>query len=339
MYPLFCDWTAVSEASASGRTMKGVAEPKTRKLSGLRCRGIAPVLWLALPLMTVFCVLCISAARPRASALTIASDDESAKANLPLADYSKFSHAGPKEHADLMARASCASCHRRSDGSLEPTFPIHKDCTGCHLVQFTASNNSSSVNPICTICHKPEGLNSSNAPLKHFPRLLSFAAEFDHAQHLKGIESARPVKGCAACHTPANRGVAESIPTRLNAHQVCYDCHSPGKSASKTSSCGSCHRLGSYSATSIAARSYRLGFSHADHGPRERLSCDRCHDVRGRGLPQARQVSSTLPVQHLVSSRAQNCITCHNGQRAFGVNANFTECSRCHKRTGFGSGE
>ena len=155
--------------------------------------------------------------------------------NRPLADYSKFSHATPKEHADLMDRTNCASCHRRSDGSVEPRFPVHKDCTGCHLVQFTASNNSSSVNPICTICHKAEGLNSSNAPIKNFPRLMSFAAEFDHAQHLKGIESARPGNGCVACHAPANRGVAETIPARLNAHQICYDCHSPGKSASKTS--------------------------------------------------------------------------------------------------------
>jgi c(7)-type cytochrome triheme protein len=259
--------------------------------------------------------------------------------NLPLADYSKFSHSSPKEHADLMARANCASCHRRSDSSLAPQFPLHKDCTGCHLVQFTAPNNASSVNPICTICHQPEGLNSSNAPLKNFPRLMSFAAEFDHAQHLKGLESARPGNGCAACHTPANRGMAESIPARLNAHHICYDCHSPGQSASKTSSCGSCHRLGSYSPTSIAARSYRVGFSHAAHGPRERLTCDRCHDVRGRGLPQAKQVSSIAPVQHLSNSRAQNCIACHNGQRAFGESANFTECARCHKHAGFRSGE
>ncbi len=107
--------------------------------------------------------------------------------SMTLADYSKFSHSSPKEHADLMARSNCASCHRRNDGSVEPKFPIHKDCTGCHLVQFTAANNSSLVNPICTICHKPEGLNSSNPPLKNSPRLVSFAAEFDHAQHLKGI--------------------------------------------------------------------------------------------------------------------------------------------------------
>jgi hypothetical protein len=253
-------------------------------------------------------------------------------------DYSRFSHSSPREHADLMGRENCASCHRRNDASLAPRFPLHKDCTGCHLVQFTAANSSSPVNPICTICHKAERLNSSNAPLKNFPRLVSFRAEFDHAQHVQGIESARPAKGCAACHTAANRGVAQTIPARLNAHQVCYDCHSPGKQASKTSSCGSCHKLGSYSPTSIAPRAYRMGFSHADHGPRERLTCDRCHNLRGGGLPQARQVSSILPAQHYVNPRAQNCATCHNGRRSFGDKGpNFDDCKRCHKGLKFGA--
>ena len=253
-------------------------------------------------------------------------------------DYSKFSHSSPREHADLMGRENCGSCHRRRDGSPGPRFPLHKDCTGCHLIQFTAANSSSSINPICTVCHKPEALSSSDAPLKSFPRLVSFTAEFDHAQHLKGIEAARPAKGCAACHSPANRGVAETIPARLNAHRVCYECHSPGQSASKTSSCGSCHPLGSYSSTSTAARAYRVGFSHADHGPRERLTCDRCHDVRSRGLPQARQVSSVLSAQHYIKSRTQSCATCHNGQRAFGDKGpNFDDCKRCHKGLKFGA--
>src|SRR2546428_13686031 len=34
--------------------------------------------------------------------------------------------------------------------------------------------------------------------------------------------------------------------------------------------------------------------SHADHGQRERLTCDRCHDVRGRGLPQGNRSVSLL---------------------------------------------
>jgi c(7)-type cytochrome triheme protein len=252
-------------------------------------------------------------------------------------DYSRFSHSSPKEHADLMGRENCASCHRRSDASTQPRFPLHKDCTGCHLVQFTASS-SSPINPICTVCHNAETLNSSSAPLKNFPRLLSFAAEFDHAQHLQGIESARPANGCAACHTPANRGVAETIPARLKAHQVCYECHSPGKGASQTGSCGSCHRLGAYSPTSTLARPYRMGFSHADHTARERLTCDRCHNVRARGLPQTRQVSSILPAQHYVNPRAQSCANCHNDQRAFGDKGpNFDVCKRCHKGLKFGA--
>jgi hypothetical protein len=257
---------------------------------------------------------------------------------LPATDYSKFSHSSPREHAELMGRGNCGSCHHRGDTSTNPRFPLHKDCTRCHLVQFTASDSSSSVNPVCTICHKAETLSSSSAPLKSFPRLISFRAEFDHAQHLQGIESARPTKGCAACHAPANRGVAQIIPARLNAHQVCYDCHSPGKQASKTSSCGSCHKLGSYSPTSPAARAYRMGFSHADHGPRERLTCDRCHNLRGGGLPQTRQVSSILPAQHYVNPRAQSCATCHNGRKSFGDRGpNFDDCKRCHKGLKFGA--
>jgi len=250
-------------------------------------------------------------------------------------NYSKFEHSTPKEHADLMT--NCASCHRRRDSSVQPTFPLHKDCTGCHIVQFTVADASASVNPICTVCHKPEGLNSPKAPLKSFSRLRSFKAEFDHAQHLRGIEAARPANGCVTCHRPINRGVAESIPARLNAHQVCYECHSPGRQASATSSCGSCHKLGRYAPTPTTARAYRLGFSHADHGQRARLNCDRCHDVRPRGFPQRRQVTSIVPVQHLPSSRA--CVACHNGQRAFGehVKGNFENCRRCHEGLKFGS--
>jgi hypothetical protein len=249
-------------------------------------------------------------------------------------DYSKFSHSSPKEHADLTGRSNCAGCHRRSSSSPEPKFPVHKDCTGCHLVQFT--NPTSSDNPICTICHTKEGLSASNAPTKGFPRLRSFTSEFDHAQHLRGIESARSAEGCAACHTAALRGVAETIPARLSAHQTCYECHSPGKQASNISSCGSCHKLGRYSPTPTAARSYRVGFSHADHSPRQRLSCEGCHNVMGRGLPQARQVSSILPAQHYSNHRARTCVTCHNGQRTFGDKGpGFSDCRRCHKGINF----
>jgi len=306
-------------------------------------RGIAVPRQLGLAAITVFAICALTLFEdPRAAGLLTEVSTERTRASSKsttgslASDYSKFEHSSPKEHRDLMGRENCASCHRRSDASTQPRFPLHKDCTGCHLVQFTASN-SSPINPICTICHKAEDLNSSKTAPKNFPPLINFTSEFDHAQHLQGIESARPANGCAACHTPANRGVAETIPAPSNAHKICYDCHSPGKQASNSSSCGSCHRFGRHSPTSTAARAYRMGFSHADHGPRARLNCDRCHDVRGRGLPQARQVSSIAPVQHLPNPRA--CVTCHNGQRAFRdeVKGNFENCRRCHQGVKFGS--
>ncbi|MGH9927854.1 MAG: cytochrome c3 family protein, partial [Pyrinomonadaceae bacterium] len=284
--------------------------------------------------LVLICSLLIVVVAERVSAVTTAAKSRRVESSAPVADYAKFSHSTPREHAELMSRSNCASCHRRNDGSLAPRFPLHKDCTGCHLVQFTASNSTSAVNPICTICHSKDGLNSSNPPTKSFPALLSFRAEFDHAQHLQEKETAKPSAGCAACHNPAGRGVAESIPARLNAHQVCYECHSSGKQANDLSSCGVCHALGSYSPTSTNARAYRVSFSHADHAARARLTCTSCHNVRARGLPQPRQVSSTLPVQHFANSLAQSCLTCHNGRRAFG-DTETHDCKRCHRREGF----
>jgi len=250
------------------------------------------------------------------------------------ADYSRFSHSSPREHADLMDRKNCGSCHRRDGASPTPAFPVHKDCTQCHLVQFTSPNRGADVNPICTICHSKEGLNASNSATKGFPGLRSFRAEYDHAQHLQGKDSAKPADGCPACHTPTGRGVAQSIPARLNAHQVCYDCHSPGKQASNLSSCGVCHSIGSYTPTSANAASYRVSFNHEDHAGRARLGCTSCHSLRQRGSPQGRQVSSYSPSQHFASTRAQTCATCHNGRRAFG-DTDTHDCKRCHKRDGF----
>ena len=251
-------------------------------------------------------------------------------------DYSKFSHSFPKQHADLTASSNCAGCHRRGDGSVGLKFPAHKNCMGCHLIQFTRS--TSSDNPICLICHVKGGVDASNLPTKSFPRVRNFTAEFDHAQHLRGFDSARPAEGCAACHAPALRGAAISIPTRLGAHQTCFKCHSPGKQAGDFSSCGSCHKPGAFSPTPVASRSYRVGFRHSDHGPRQRLACESCHNVLGRGLPQRKQVSSISPFLHRSSVRARSCMTCHNGQRAFGdERAEFHNCKRCHKGRSFRS--
>jgi c(7)-type cytochrome triheme protein len=294
---------------------------------------------LAVPLLVALCLLLIVVIGRRVFAVTPELKTVSAEAagSPPAQDYSRFSHASPGEHANLMGRENCVSCHRRGDASVEPRLPVHKDCINCHLAQFTAANVTSSENPICTVCHTTEGLNSSNPPLKSFSRMRSFNAMFDHAQHLMGNASARPGGGCVACHTPARRGVAQSIPARLGAHQTCYQCHSPGRQASNLSSCGYCHKLGPYSPTSTASRAFGMSFSHATHGPRQRLSCENCHTVMGQGLPQRRQVSSILAAQHFASARARSCMTCHNGQRAFG-DTDFNDCKRCHKQPGFRMG-
>jgi c(7)-type cytochrome triheme protein len=314
-----------------------VAEPYTQTVEAVRTRlsrAKRRLTLLAVALLALLCLLAVVVVSRRVFAGATLPNLFSLKVNSSPQDYSRFSHSSPNAHANLTARSNCTSCHRRSDSSSEPKFPLHRDCTGCHLAQFTASIGTSSVNPICTVCHEKDDLNSLNTRTKKFPGLRSFTAEFDHAQHMQGNESARPAEDCAACHTPAQRGIAQSIPARLGAHQTCYQCHSPGRQASNISTCGSCHGPGSYSPTTIFARAYRVNFSHADHGARQRLTCASCHNVRGRGSPQGRQVSSILPSQHFSNPRAQSCMTCHNGRRAFG-DTDTRDCRRCHEGAGF----
>jgi len=302
----------------------------SRSFSATKQRVLAVMILLAMCIVT----LVKTSGDSREVTDEVGHDVLALNAASTIQDYSKFSHSKPREHEELMGPANCVSCHRRNDSSPSPRLPVHKDCTGCHLVQFTAATQTD--NPICTICHTREGLDSSNPPTEAIPGLFSFNAKFDHAQHLLGIESARPAEGCVACHTPANRGVAHTIPARLNAHQNCYQCHSPGKQAGSFSSCGSCHAFGGYSRTPTTARAYRVGFSHADHTASKTLSCENCHKVNGKGLPQARQVSSILSSQHYSNPRAQSCMTCHNGKRAFGDRGpGFTDCRRCHKGLNF----
>jgi c(7)-type cytochrome triheme protein len=230
--------------------------------------------------------------------------------------FTRFSHANPR-HASL----ACDACHRRENNSAQSTLPGHKACTDCHAQQFFTPNH-----PMCSICHT--SLEGSNPPVKGFPRLGSFNVKFDHAQHMSG--AARPQGSCSSCHAPLRRGVALSIPAGISAHSNCYQCHTPGSQSGgrNISSCGACHNLGRYARTPTTARAYSVSFSHADHGPRQQLRCDQCHNVRG-GLAQMRQVSSPQPSQHFASARAQSCMTCHNNKRSFGGD-DFGDCKRCH---------
>jgi hypothetical protein len=256
------------------------------------------------------------------------------KANFakPPQDYSKFRHSYPGQHAALTGRNNCSSCHQRRDNSITPTFPGHKDCDKCH--QFTLAP----FNPTaCLICHTQEGLNQGptqqNPYLKSFPNsLVEFNAEFDHAEHINGPADARPQKSCQQCHLPVRRGVALTAPSGLAAHLTCYVCHTPGRQAggADIGNCGECHAPGrGLVRIATVARSYNLGFSHAEHGLRQRLNCESCHTILQRGLAEGKQVSLPTPAEHFPNTRAVTCATCHNNQRSFGE-ANFNDCKRCH---------
>src|ERR1043166_6407102 len=163
-------------------------------------------------------------------------------------DYSRFLHTSSR-HAGL----TCTSCHHRTDNSVRPNFPGHKDCTSCHLTQFTTPNI-----PMCSICH--ESVNGSDPPRKGFPDRFreNFNVSFDHAQHLTG--NAKPKNGCVACHSsPLRRGAALSIPTGLNAHAGCYTCHTPDSQANgrDLGSCGVCHATKAYARTPTDSTAYR----------------------------------------------------------------------------------
>jgi c(7)-type cytochrome triheme protein len=226
-------------------------------------------------------------------------------------DYGKFMHSS-RNHS----RLPCLLCHRRESNAPIPKRPGgsgHLPCAGCHAQQFTNSDS-----PICTICHT----DVKSGALKSFPRLQSFRMKFDHSLHLKmGNVS------CATCHRPSRGGVALSIPSGFNAHATCYRCHTPRAESSgrDISSCGTCHQLGGYSRTPEFAQAFRVGFSHAKH---QKVNCSECHQARA-GMPQRRQVTAPEPLNHHATGRAQSCMTCHDGKRAFGGD-DFTVCTRCH---------
>ena len=229
-------------------------------------------------------------------------------------DYSKFKHDNPNH-----ARLPCLLCHRRENNSAQPTLPgkdAHAPCAGCHAQQF--SNTGSEI---CTICHT----NPQSGRVKAFPPVRSFNVRFDHARH------AAAGAACDTCHRRSRGGVALSIPARLNAHVTCYGCHTPRFQVNgrNLSSCSTCHQLGRLVRTSEQAAAYRVGFSHAGHDASEGLKCSDCHRLRA-GLPLGRQVSAPLPLNHHAPARASSCMTCHNGQRAFGGD-DFSVCKRCHK--------
>ena len=218
-------------------------------------------------------------------------------------DYSKFQH-GNANHS----RLPCLLCHRRENGAVQPTLPGkdgHTPCIGCHAPLFSSGSGA-----ICTICHSDAG----SKTVKAFPALQSFGSRFDHALHTG--------EKCGSCHRPVNRRVALTIPNGVNAHNACFNCHTPQAKVNgrDISSCGVCHRPGPLDRPSTQRVAYRRGFSHANHDN----SCISCHKVR------AQQVTAPVPLNHHAPARSFSCTSCHNGKKAFGGD-DFSVCTRCHK--------
>jgi c(7)-type cytochrome triheme protein len=285
--------------------------------------------WLSLLLLVLCCGAVTTTIALRARALPGNANNEAALREAAFSapqNYGNFSHTSPGAHADFASAASCGNCHQRRGASLQPTLPGHKACINCHLAQFTNANLA-----MCSICHTGDA-SGANPPVKGFPGLRSFRTLFDHQQHVVKAGAT-----CVRCHDPAQRGVAFSVPADMNAHRQCYECHTFGLSASNLSSCGTCHAVGGFAISYPGARAYGIGFSHATHGARQRLSCTDCHTIKAGGAP-SKQVSSPASFQHFPQSRAQSCATCHNNQRAFGE-ADFGNCRKCHKGQTFRIGE
>ena len=248
------------------------------------------------------------------SLIIISGTGKVARSQSATDDFSKFLHSSANH-----ARMPCLLCHRRESNATRPTLPggsEHAPCSGCHAQQFANAES-----PICTICHT----DVRSGALKPFPRLKSFRMAFDHARHvnMSGVS-------CITCHRPARRGVARSIPAGFNAHSTCFGCHTPRANSGgrDISSCGTCHKLGGYARTPEWTAAFRMNFSHAKHGPSQKLECNECHQVRP-GMPQRRQVTAPQAANHHAAERGQSCMTCHNGKRAFGGD-DFSVCKRCH---------
>jgi len=287
------------------------ARTRVRSAAGTRSARVRRLLSFAVILAALLGLSLTLALDSRAGAPFLAS--EVAFDAAQGGDYSQFQHTNPQH-----ARLPCLLCHRREDNSPRPVRSAgHTPCSGCHTQQFADASS-----PLCTICHE----NPSSGAVKPFPGLRSFNVRFDHALHARG--AARPAANCAACHSPARRGVALSIPSGTAAHTTCFQCHAPrSQSAGRDlASCGTCHLLGRPARAQEWSRAYGVNFSHAAH-TRRGLSCAVCHSV---GAARGREVTSPVPLHHHAPARARSCMTCHDDKRAFGGD-DFADCTRCHK--------
>ncbi len=266
----------------------------------------------------VFAVSCMQQANKVDVTLTSAETPEPIAVRTSDSTFEEFSHTIP-EHKEF----ECISCHAREGRSRELEFAGHESCVGCHIGQFINNSVADQNRAMCSICHA--SLDSKEPPMKPFPTRFNegFNMKFDHAVHNRG--EGRPPNGCASCHSPA--GAAQSIPVGIASHNNCYTCHTPD---SKIASCSVCHELAPYRRTLPSQYNFKAIFRHGDHTGRQGVSCDECHTVVA-GPGQGRQVRNINVLQHRAAPGA-DCLSCHNGRRAFTGNDPFAvqTCTRCH---------
>lgn len=213
-------------------------------------------------------------------------------------DFSTFKH-NEGRHASV----PCLLCHQRNEESPKPQFSSHQICAGCHSEQFKDKSHQ-----ICALCHS----NVETGEMKAFPKMKSFRMEFNHAAHFKETN-------CATCHQTQGAGMA--IPSGVNAHVTCFQCHTSDKMVGEKSigSCSTCHEPGKPNRISTELANVGFNFSHSRHSS---LNCQSCHNSSGGNAMPAINVG-------MHSGANNNCATCHNGQKAFGAN-NFNDCRKCH---------
>lgn len=123
---------------------------------------------------------------------------------------------------------------------------------------------------------------------------------FPHSTHVDSDVA------CSNCHAPIEKATKLEatvrhikLPERPAKHKVCSDCHDTDP------------------AIKIAARSrpFRFTFSHADHLPRVKGDCKRCH----QDLPEPKETEYDPPPMAA-------CTSCHNHQMDFAQ----ARCTPCH---------
>ncbi len=271
-------------------------------------------------------------------------------------DYSRFTHQSHAGSVKIPGTGStrelkCDSCHERSatpksvvenparNQHLGLSFPGHRACIECHVVQFTSRSLTT-----CTICHETAQGLTSRPPQREFPRRYDYNLFFDTKQHEAhgGYQYPDGKKlDCAACHQPTQKRIARLIPS----HPECYACHTPAsrdEKAAKKSGCAVCH---TQIATSVAARDYRslaygARFSHDTHVGYAKADCSACHTISG-GYNRPAAKPGTMRVRQHTTDRERSgkgCFSCHDGGSHGGRTVFSGEygpsgqgaCAKCH---------